>query len=202
MNRKFEDLIPDLTGGRGLTGVPPEIALFHLRKATIELCERSHIWTQVVELDAQKGVSDYSLELPDQAKVIAVKDVRIGECCLTPDRMGLCGGCTCHSFKVDNNNTLLVPESLEDEEQAIRVTVVAKPSQESCFLSDELYEDWSDVITDGAAHRCFSMPKTEWYSVGMTTFFMRKFNVGVTRAKNRRATQRTTGPLMMRGGRF
>lgn len=202
MTRTFEELVPDLLGARGLTGVPPEIAVFHLRKATIELCERSHVWVQTIDIDAQKGVSDYPIELPDAAKVVAVKAVKVGHCCLTPSREGLCGGCGCHTFRVEGNRTLWVPEAHEDEEQAIRVEVVSKPSQDSCSFPEELYEDWSDTIADGAAWRCFAMPKTDWYSAGMVTFYMKKYNAGVTRAKNQRVLQRTVGPLMMRGARF
>ena len=202
MTRTFEELIPDLLGARGLTGVPPNIAVFHLRKAAIELCERSHVWSQVLEIDSQSGVQDYPLELPGDAKVVAVREVKIGNCCLSPDRSGLCGGCGCHQFRVEGNHTLWVPESHQDEEQAIKVLVVCKPGQDACNFPEELYEDWSDVIADGAAYRCFAMPKTEWYSAGMVTFYMKKFNVGVTRAKNHRVLQRTTGPLMMVGARF
>lgn len=202
MTRTFEELIPDLLGARGLTGVPPNIAVFHLRKAAIELCERSHVWSQVLEIDSQSGVQDYPLELPGDAKVVAVREVKIGNCCLSPNRSGLCRGCGCHQFRVEGNHTLWVPESHQDEEQAIKVLVVCKPGQDACNFPEELYEDWSDVIADGAAYRCFAMPKTEWYSAGMVTFYIKKFNVGVTRAKNQRVLQRTTGPLMMVGARF
>lgn len=202
MTRTFSELVPDLLGARGLTGVPPEIAVFHLRKATIELCERSHVWSQVVEIDAQAGVADYYIELPDGAKVVAVKSVHIGDCCLTPIRGDLCG-CSCHpGFRVEGMDTLWVPQVLDDEEQAIRVNVVCKPGQDSCEFPDELYEDWSDVIADGAAARCFSMPKTDWFSAGMVTLYMKKFGVGLVRAKNKRVLQRTTGPLLMVGARF
>ena len=68
MARTFEELVPDLLGARGLTEVPPEIAIFHLRKAAIALCERSHVWTQEIILDTQEGVSDYPIELEDGAR--------------------------------------------------------------------------------------------------------------------------------------
>jgi hypothetical protein len=202
MTRAFEVLLPDLTGARGLIGVPPEIAAFHLLKAAIELCERSHIWVQEVKIDAQAGVEDYPLELTDSAVVVAVKEVRSGQCCLNSARTGLCGGCACNTFKLYGNKTLWLPAPIEDEEQGFTALVVAKPAQDSCVLVDELYEDWAETIADGAAARCFVMPKTDWYNAGMATYYTKKFGVGLVRAKNKRVMQRTTGPLMMRGARF
>lgn len=201
MSRTFDDLIPDLLGARGLTGVPPEIAVFHLRKAAIELCEQSFIWKQTVTIDAQAGVRDYPIELKDEAYLVSVDQVKVGHCCLTPDRSGLCTGCGCHQFSL-TDNTLWVPEQLDDVEQHITLTVICKPKQDSCVLPEQLYQDWSEVIADGAAQRCFSMPKTDWYNAGLVTFYTRKFSIGLARAKNQRSLGRVTGPLMMRGGYF
>ena len=202
MTRPFSDLLPDLLGGRGLVNVPPSIAEMHLRRATIELCERTHIWVATVYIDAQAGVADYPLDVPDGAAVVQVRSVKIGNCCLTPDRSGVCTGCGCHKFRVEGNHTLWIPTPNSDADQSVQVEVVCKPKQDSCGLPDELYEDWAETILDGAAYRCFSMPKTEWYSTGMTTFYVKSFNVGIARAKNKLSLGRVSGPLMIRGARF
>jgi hypothetical protein len=201
MARTFEDLIPDLFGARGLVSVPPEIGVFHLRKATIELCERSHIWRHTVTLDAQEGVGDYPIEVPAGTRLVAISQIRIGGCCLSVNRQGFCSGCACHGFRIDGDRIIIPPHN-QDEEQAIMIQTAIKPLQDACDLDDDLYEDWAETIADGAASRCFAMPKSSWTSAALATYYTKRFNAGITRAKNSRVMQRATGPLLMRGARF
>ena len=196
----YNSMLPDLLGAKGIVGIPPDIAIFHLRKAAIEFCQRSHVWVQQVFIDAQEAVSDYPIELEDDASVVAVKKAYIGEqeqyITRFTNRTGLS-----QAVFVDGS-TVWVPTQHADIEQHIRLEVVCKPTQTSMGIPQTLADDWVEVVVDGAAAACFAMPKTEWYSAGMVAYYAKRFNAGLTRAKNRRALQHSAGPLMMRGGRF
>jgi hypothetical protein len=199
MTRPLSDMIPDLLGGRGLVGVPPEIALFHLRKAFINLCERSHVWIEDITFDIQQNVSDYPLDLPPETEAIALN----ADSNYTPYVSQ-----ASRSWSVLNTtprlvgNTVWMQAPVEDVQNGATVKVTLKPTQEACDIPERLYQDWSDVIVDGAAARCFVIPKTEWYNISLATYYTKQYSVGVTRAKNSRVLKQSTGPLYMKGARF
>ena len=199
--KTFNSMLSGLLGARGFTDVPPEIAEFHLRDAAIDLCQKSHVWRQEVLIDVQSGVADYPIELADEGVVVAAVDVF-----MHGHRVQFGGNTTCHyngsNFSVVNNNTLVVPSAKEDELQGLKLTVACKPSRDACGIADVLYEDWADVIADGAAARCAAMSKQSWSSAAMVGMYARQYAVGVTRAKNQRVMKRGTAPLMMKGSYF
>jgi hypothetical protein len=204
MNRTFKDLVPELMGAHAVIGIPPEIAEFHIRKAVIELCERSHIWTTDIRLDEQAGVEDYPIDLEDCARVVAVNKVVMGHCLrpLTPARTYEEFRRACSAFYVKDNVTLYVPAPNEDSEQTLEINVAVKPAQDSCVLVERLYEDFAETIVEGAAFRCYSMPKQDWTNTRMAKDSYLLFRAGVGRARNRRSLNSTVGPLMMKGARF
>lgn len=201
MSQTFEALLPDLLGAKGLVNVPPEIGVFQLRKALIEFCERSHVWQHTLSIDAQEGVSDYPIEVPAGARFIAVSEIEVNGCRMRADGRDFRIACACRGLRVEDE-TLWVTSQNQDEEQAILVRVAVKPTQEACEFPEFLYQDWSDVIVDGAASRCFTIPKSSWTSAALATFYTKRFLVGITRAKNARVMRKVTGPLRMRGERF
>jgi hypothetical protein len=156
---------------------------------------------EVVSIDLQQGVKDYPIELEGELEVLAVHEVKIGSCCLTPDRSGLCSGCGCHSFKVDGG-TLFLPEPTEDVECGAMVVVHVKPTQTACTIPDRLYNDWAEAIVDGGASRCMMIPKTDWFNPQLATYYERRFSAKATAAKNQRAMGGVTSALMMKGARF
>lgn len=199
--KTFNSMLSALLGARGFTDVPPEIAEFHLRDAAIDLCQKSHVWQQEVTLDTQAGVADYPIELADEGVVLSAVSVTVDGCCVPFNR-----GTTCfhagHNFSIVGNDTLVIPSANADMLQSTKLTVSCKPSRDACGVADVLYEDWADVIADGAAARCAAMSKQSWSSAAMASMYARQYAVGVTRAKNQRVMERGTAPLMMKGSRF
>jgi hypothetical protein len=103
----------------------------------------------------------------------------------------------------DNETILLLPipyPGCNPVEVTVRLWLA--PLQEACDLPDLLWQEWSDVIADGAASRLLAQPKQDYTNMGLAARLFTLFTRGVTRAKNRRVMQRTTGPLMMRGSYF
>jgi hypothetical protein len=195
--KMFEDLLPALIGGHGLIGLPPEIGVFHLRKAAIELCERSHIWRDKVLIDTQLGVSDYPIDVPSGSALVAVRGAVIDgrEVPVGANRFK-CGS----GVVVDAGKVYIQAPSSDDN--FIELIISLKPTQDTCHMPDILYEDWADVIVSGAAGRALAMPKTDWTSGPLATLQIKMFNIGITRAKNRALLSKTIGPVMMVGSRF
>lgn len=188
MNRPLDELVSDLINVRAVTGLPPEIALQHLRDTLVEFYDKTRLGVQILMVDAQAGVEDYPIELHGNFRLIAIKAVNNGKC-------------SCVHYTV-RDGRLWVQAPTEDEEQAFEVHAIVKPSRDVCEIDETIYQDWADVIADGAAFRAFSMPKQPWTSTGLATLYAKKFSIGVVRAKNRKAFGQESKRLMMTGSRF
>jgi hypothetical protein len=198
--RDIKDLLPDLTGARGIIGIAPNIALFHLTQAAIELCERAPVWVETLLIDQQQGLTEYPLDLFEGARVIQVQSVK-SECCgLVPNRNLSCA-CSCGGFRVEGNN-LIVSAPNQDVDLGFVVKVHCAPVRDYCQIPENIYQEWAETIADGAASRCFMMPKTDWFSAGLASVYARKFEAALGRALIRTKLGRTPGPLMMRGSFF
>lgn len=204
MDRTFRDLVPELMGAHGIMGIPVEIVEFHIRKATIELCERSHIWTMDIRLDEQAGVEDYPIDVENCARIVAVNRVSTKRCDkpLYAARTYEEFKRNCSAFYVKDNVTIYIPAPNEDSEQTLQITAAVKPTQESCVLAERLYEDFSEVIVEGAAARCYMMPKQDWTNPRAARDSALLFRAGIGKAKNRQSLNSVTVPLMMKGARF
>lgn len=202
MLKPIDALVPDLLGARALVDLPPNLAIQHLREVAVELCAIAHVWKQTLTLDLQAGVTDYPIEPHDGAVLHMVEQVRVGACCLTPTRGGLCSGCMCHRFSVLENHTLRVPAPQEDQPDAVTLSVVVKPSRSACQIPEMIYEDWADVIVDGAAAKAYAMRGFPWFNSGMVTFYTKRYSVGRSRARAQTTLGRVNGPLMIRGSYF
>lgn len=219
--RKFEDFLFEVQSMAGLNDVPPEVVMAAVKKATIELCEVSHIWREVIPVDIQSGVNDYPIDLPDSLRLVSVEYIQVAHsnCCSERGQRffnGCCnnkyyprrrdGECACwfgRSFRIVDQNTLVItPTPNDDVSVGLNITCFVKPTQESCELSEELWQDWQDVIGSGAKARLFMMNKQPWTNLGLANTYMKMFAVGKTRAKNARTTRNIEGGLFLKGTYF
>lgn len=220
-NVKFEDMLFEVVSLGGLGSVPPEIAIAAIKKATIELCEISNIWKENVTLDIQENVCDYPIDVPENVRLVSVDGIRLNSCNNCSERgtaffkqccgnyyrprrdNGILFSCMGRSFSITKQNTLNI-SALPNEDVCFGLTLVCycKPTQDACEMPYELFEDWSDVIASGAKAKLLMMPKQTWTNFGLATTYMKMFQIGKTRAKNKRTTQNMVGQLYMSGGYF
>lgn len=211
----------EVVSASGLGEVPPETAIFAIKKATIELCEISNIWKENITLDIQEGVCDYPIDMPDGLRLVSVDGIKVSSCNNCSSRgqeffQQCCGNfyrprrdngvffsCMGRNFAITKQNMVHVSE-LPNEDVCFGLTLVCyvKPTQAACEMPYELFEDWSDVIASGAKAKLLMMPKQPWTNFGLSTTFMKMFQIGKTRAKNKRTTQNMVGQLYATGSYF
>ncbi len=202
MARPLHDFV-QLARAKGPYGAPQNVAEENVLQTTIDLCERAGTWRHIFEFQLQVAVPDYPLDVPEGARLVCVDWVEIDKTKFkaTPDTlMCRCGG---YGVSIPDNKTVwFQPTPYPACPVYVRMELWLAPLQASCDLPDSLYEEYSDVIANGAASRLLQLPKTDFTNQGLANRYYNLYEAGVTRAKNKRVLQRTTGPLMMRGSYF
>jgi len=203
MPHALADFIPNTLGLRGLQGVPPSIAEGAIRQAAIDLCDRAGVWPFDLAIQTQVDVHLYPLLIPEAANVVGIKSVRTCGTSYAPSVWGIrvcgCGG---RSFELRGLRSIYINPAPTDDLDYVDVSLWLKPTPDAQEVPNLLYDEWQDVIADGAAARLFAIPKKDWSNPGLMQRYHLLFDNGVTRAKNKRVLMRSPGPLMMRGGYF
>lgn len=202
MARALLDFVGDVRV-RGPYTAPDNVAEDAIRRTIIDLCERAGVWQYAQEFELQYGVADYPLLAPDQTRVVCVTWVDVqGRKYIAQPASYTCG-CGPFSVTVPNAKTiLLAPAPYPTCPSWCVVAMWLAPLQSCCEFPDILYEEYSDTIADGAAQRLLMQPKQDYTNFGLARQLMLQYQVGVTRAKNKRLMQHTTGPVLMRGAYF
>lgn len=189
---------------KGAYNAPQNSAEQAVRDTAIDFCERSGVWQFEFSFYLQQGVPDYPIFTPEFTRVFAINWVQIGNNQKRrPQRESL--RCTCGTFDitVPNPKTVMIaPAPYVPCETLVAMQLWLAPLQEACELPDMLYQEYSDTIAYGASSRLLMQPKQDYTNMGLAARHTTLYEAGVTRAKNKRVLERTTGPIMMRGAYF
>ena len=202
MARLISDFVPDALA-KGPYTAPSNIAEDAVRRTAIDLCERGGIWQHEFEVMLQVGVPDYPIFTPDLTRVVCVDWVLLNQQKYRTQRASLVCQCGNFGISIPNNKTILfTPTPYPACNEVATINLWLAPLQECCDLPDKLWQEYSDTIANGAAARMLQMPKQDYTNQGLAMKLDRMYEAGVTRAKNKRVFERTTGPLLMRGSYF
>lgn len=202
MARPLSDFVQDVLA-RGPYGAPQNVAEDAVRRTAIDLCERAGVWRFEFGWELQQGVPDYPIYTPEFTRVVAVEWVEFNKQKYRPTRQALVCACGGFTVSVPNPKTIMIsPAPYAPCETHVAAKMWLAPMQEACVLPDVLWQEYSDVIADGAASRLLQMPKQDYTNQGLASRLYNLYQAGVTRAKNKRVLEYTTGPIMMRGEYF
>lgn len=176
-------------------GVPEPFATKAIRDAAIDFCKRSLAWSQELDpVPAVAGNADYDLDTPDDAIIVQVKKVLLGDDDLTPGDDGLC------RYAMVGTRTLRLDPVPDETEGATSIVVTAAlaPTKQSYEGPDSLYEEWAEAIGAGALAILFGMKGRDWYDPNEEAKRMAYFNAGINGAKGAILKGRTRAPLRTR----
>jgi hypothetical protein len=185
-------------------GIPDAVAESLAREAAIDFIRRTHTLKRTLLTDAQAGVGDYYIDLPDGLLVRSVS-------CVTLDGRPLrsvpqCTGRYMGSgFSFDGQRLFVSPAPCEDSPGALEVTVYAVPTQTTCALDRDIYEQYADAIVNGALSRAFAMHGASWANAGRNSLmrdFQRLYLDGVNRAKRDQNKGLLASPTQARAPRW
>lgn len=202
MSHLLSDFV-SLALAKGPYNAPQNVAEEAVRQTAIDLCERGGVWLHEAEFTLQMGVPDYPIDIPELTRLVCVTWVQVGPTTYRAQpgsRSCRCGG---YIVTIPHRDTILFhPTPYPVCPVWIKLEAWITPLQEACDLPDHLWQEYSDVIANGAASRLLQMPKQDWTNQGLANRLYTMYEAGVTRAKNKRVLENTQGPLMMTGSYF
>lgn len=202
MARHLHDFV-QLARAKGPFGADQANAEEAVRQTIVDLCERAGVWKDVFEFQQQVGVPDYPIDVPVDTRLVCLSIVEIGGVTYRASPYSLMCRCGGWSVSVPDTKTVwFQPTPYPACETWVKLTCWLAPVLECCDFPDDLYQEYSDTIAYGAASRLLQQPKQEYTNQGLANRLFNFYEAGVTRAKNKRVLEHTTGPLLMRGGYF
>lgn len=202
MARQISDFVQDVRA-RGPYTAAQNVAEDAVLRTAIDLCERGGAWQFEYAFDTQCNVPDYPIYTPENTRVVCIAQVQIGSRKFKPSIGSLMCPCGSWGVSIPNNKTVLIqPAPTAPYGEHVILTLWLAPKLEACELPDVLWQEYSDTIAMGAASRLLQMPKQDYTNQGLANRLYTMYEAGVTRAKNKRVLERTTGPLRMRGEYF
>ena len=85
----------------------------------------------------------------------------------------------------DNINLIPIPNLDPNIPSVMQVEVSLKPSVTSTTFPDWIFNNWVEVIADGALMRLHTMPGKVWANPQIVSLYRGKYRDGITRAKSR-----------------
>lgn len=202
MARPINDFV-QLARVKGPFGAAQADAEFSVRQTLIDLCERAGVWTDVAQFTLQVGVPDYPIDVPADTRLVCIDTVKIGETTYRTSQSSLMCRCGGWNISVPDNKTVwIAPTPYPGCETWVELRMWLAPLLECCEFPDLLYQEYGETIAWGTASRLLQQPKQEYTNQGLANRCFNLYEAGVTRAKNKRVMERTTGPLLMRGSYF
>lgn len=184
-------------------GAPDVIMAHAARLAAIEFARSVNILSRVVYIDTQAGVADYPLEIDDGYTAVAVRSV-----CLSGRELPLADSMLCRArcqsgFTFSPELGLYInPAPSDDGKDCLVVTVTVVPGQDSCYVDPVLYNEFAEIIGDGAVSRLLLMNQASWYAPQLSREFLAKFVAAVKQAKIIQLKGRSSAPQFMKPMRF
>lgn len=185
---------------------PAEMAAHYVRLAAIEFARETGVLRERVCVDAQAGVNDYCLEMDGCAlNIVSLENVCCGARPLTALRQLPCA----RSSSPQNSyyfgpprDLLLWPAPSHDAPGAICADVVLAPGQDACELPRTLYDDFAEVLGDGAASKLLLVKGADWYDPSAAGIYLKRYLNGRRSAKVLASRGFVKQAQYMRAGRF
>jgi hypothetical protein len=141
-----------------VANIPEPLMDAAIISGAIKFGERTNSIRRWINMDLQKDVNEYNLELTGNERINKVHRVWVDGACLPIGEQECSSGCECdlgynQSFWFKAPNTVMVKALVErDKRNAIRFEVSTVPTRDACRLDREYYERHLDGVIAGAEH--------------------------------------------------
>lgn len=173
-----------------------------IREAIVRFMRESQLFTDTLCVEAQCGVVDYPLQMPDCRKLVGIEAVDIGGSKNIHEFHEIARGTKFNDWHKDDRHNVVVLHHEPKEGTPIRVLYSWAIQRDDCEVPDEIYEDWMEAIKAAALAELLLMPKQEWTSPATSALNEDRYRIELRKAKNRRWSNYSRGPMMMQGAPF
>ena len=143
-------LITDLNGfvKPFVPDIPDNGVEHALRQAMIEFASKTLILKRYAQIDIQENVRDYFIEDTSEECVYMLQELCVGDSCIWHRiKQTQCSTWCGMQFQTRTPNCVIVnPAPVCDQVGALKVSYFTVPSQESCFVPDEIYKVYAETI--------------------------------------------------------
>jgi len=170
-------------------------AIFAIRNACIEFCERTLIWRDTFTADLVVGQSTYAVAAPLDSRRAAIVSLWVDDRKFEPTgddylaaRFGLdyrdADGLLGYYTEGMSGEFILAGRPTFDLPEGIKGVQALTPSRDSDEVGlDYVYERWIEVIAAGALARLMSTAGQPYYNPQVSMFYATKFSAGMNKAK-------------------
>ncbi len=157
----FSRLLPHVIG------CPEPLAQQALVDSAIALCDQALVvQTDLDPVSVFDGVRDYALGMPSQQELVQVMRVWLSDTMLGPIpsfqvAMEAMPGQPRYYFTRDIGESLhlrLLPFPDKDRLNALRARVATRPTRDATQFHKALFNEWADIVVDGALARLHDIP--------------------------------------------
>jgi hypothetical protein len=204
MAARYEKFLPKLLVQ--LMDCPEPVAIDALRSACIEFCEKTLWWLHEPEpMPLVDGAGTYPLDTPTGTVPVMVFDAwAAGQRMLPqteeqlttqfPDWRGVTG--TPRSYmQYDPSEIILCPTPDERVEEGLKMVIAVRPSQDSVYVDDSIYEYWNETIVGGALSKLYLHAGRPYSLPAAAPVQQAIFDRGISAARAKRQRGMTRGPL-------
>ena len=190
---KFSTLFTDVLSQA--QDCPKVVAVNEIRKAAIELCEKSAIWTRNHDaIYTYKNGAEYDLDdTPTDAEVDRLLDAKLDG---RPFAIG--GPRDLFDIGTDEIGTPKVCAIVRPQvislspvpagRHALLIRVAYKPSNAATEMDDDIMQKWRDTLVQGALYRLKMMANKPWSDTQTAAVHKTLFDQGLRQAKLKAVT--------------
>lgn len=178
-------------------GCPIGVVDNAILSTVIDFCEKSLLWKKESEkTDVRAGQARYTYSPGSDAKVVQAVYAALEHQPLIPTSLAeldeydpqwrdAVSERPTKYFMDTDESIRLVGAPLNDMPAALDVHVALKPSRDASETPDFIYEDWAEVIADGALAKLHAMPSRSWADPRVVAFYHRRYRQGLSRARGK-----------------
>lgn len=171
-----------------LPGCPSLLITDNLKRAAINFCRDTHIWTeQIDDIFPVEGVLRYELRAPEGTKIIALSEIYRGE---DSNKRPVNDYCSLNAFGL-----LTFDKSVTESGEPIHVRVVLEPSVDATDIPDDIGHRYREAFINGALSFLMMMPRKIWTNPEQAMLHDQKYNQMLGEAKVSRANGNSERPM-------
>lgn len=190
----FEEFLPEVM--QFCPDVPEHIAVNAIRNTCIDFCTRTYYWQiNAPTISVVNGKANYEIQTPAGTKLVGIMSAYYDTNLLIPQpaetlasiyRMGNwqeVQGSPQYYTQIIKPEIILVPYPYEDRADVLNVRVAIAPLRDSTEVTSELYENFLDIIANGARSILYGTPGQPYFDRQSAKDCERAYRSGVSDAR-------------------
>jgi hypothetical protein len=190
----YDEFLPEVM--QFCPDVPELVATNAIRNTCIDFCTRTYYW-QITPpaIDVVNGQASYVIQTPADTKLVGIMSAYFNTNLLIPQpidtlaniyRMGdwqQVQGSPQYYTQIIKPEIRLVPYPYEDVPGALTIRAAIAPTRDSEEISSEIYENFLDVIANGARSILYGTPGQPYFDRVSAKDSERVYRAGVSDAR-------------------